>query len=269
MAFLERITRANCRLNDWFFPKEQVRYVRRFRELAADISRDAGVVLHLGSGPVDLSPYVGNRGQTTSLINLDLGLQDLQKNLGAWKVCADAEELPFRENQFGAICSEHVFEHFAAPERALTECYRILKPGGRLVVSGPNGRSYIALAARLTSLGFHNTVRRLNRKGNEECPEGFHTLYRFSTPGTIRRLALKSGFEVRAMERFVGEPCYTTFLPVLHLLFIAYHLVLERLCPRLGFHITAVTVLRKPTRHTVVGLPRLPLQQTQLRAGAR
>ncbi len=269
MALLESITRANRRLNGWFFPRERVRYVHRFRELACDLCRDGAMVLHLGSGPIDLGPALQVGGKRTALINLDLGLRDLQKNPGTWKLCADAGKLPFSEDRFDAICSEHVFEHFAAPERVLAECFRVLKPGGNLLVSGPNGRSYIALAARMTSLDFHDAVRHLNRDGNEGPNGGFRTFYRFSTPRTIRRLARQSGFEVTAVERFVGEPCYTTFLPVLHVLFIVFHLVLEKLSPLLGFHITAVAVLRKPLRYRAPGFPRLPAEQIQLGVAGR
>ncbi len=268
MALLEKITRANRRLNDWAFPRERVRYVHRFRDLACKVSGGGALVLHLGSGPVDLGADLERRGKRETLINLDLGLQDLQKNPGARKVCADAGMLPFSEERFDAICSEHVFEHFAAPELVLAECFRVLKPGGNLVVSGPNGRSYIALAARVTALDFHDTIRHLNRGGTEKASEGFRTFYRFSTPRTIRRLARQSGFEVRAVERFVGEPCYTTFLPLLHLLFIAFHLLLEKLSPLLGFHITAVAVLRKPLRHRAEGVPRPPAEQIQLGVAA-
>ena len=49
-----------------------------------------------------------------------------------------------------------------------------------------------------------------------------------------------------SIERFVGAPCYTGFLPLLHLGFIAYHLALERLKPIAGVHITSVAVFRKP-----------------------
>jgi ubiquinone/menaquinone biosynthesis C-methylase UbiE len=269
MALLDSITRANRRLNRWFFPGERVRYVRRFRELACDLSREGALVLHLGSGAVDLGSDLEKRGKRTATVNLDLDLEGLKKNPGARKVCTNAGELPFSEDRFDAICSEHVFEHFAEPERILAECFRVLKPGGSLVVSGPNGMSYIALAARITSLEFHDSVRHLNRDGNEEPSEGFHTFYRVSTPRTIRRLARQSGFELRAVERFVGEPCYTTFLPALHLLFILFHLVLEKLSPLLGFHITAIAVLRKPLRRAAAGVPRLPTEENRLTIGAR
>jgi predicted SAM-dependent methyltransferase len=269
MALMEPITRANRRLNDFFFPRERVRYVHRFRQSARNLSWDGALVLHLGSGPVDLGPVLEAGGKRMALINLDLSLRDLQKNPGSRKVCADAGKLPFSEDRFDAICSEHVFEHFAMPERVLAECFRVLKPGGSLVVSGPNGRSCIALAARVTSLDFHDRVRHLNYDGNDEPAEGFHTFYRFSTPRTIRRLARQSGFEVTSVEKFVGEPCYTTFLPVLHLLFIVFHLVLEELSPWLGFHITAVTVLRKPLRDRTAGFQSLPTEESRLMVGAR
>ena len=268
MALLQSITRGNRRLNRLFFPEERVRYVHRFRELARNLSGDGTLVLHLGSGPVDLGADLETGGKGPALINLDLGLHDLQKNPGSWKVCADAGKLPFRQDRFDAIFSEHVFEHFAAPEQVLAECFRVLRPGGSLVVSGPNGWSYIALAARVTSLEFHDRVRHLNRDGKEEPCDGFHTFYRFSNPRTIRRLARQSGFEVTAVERFVGEPCYTTFLLGFHLLFVAFHLVLEKLSPRLGFHITAVAVLRKPQQHSPAGFPHLPAEQVQVEVGA-
>lgn len=264
MSPLEWTSMANRKVNDWAFPKNRIRYVSRFRELAGTLSREGDLALHLGSGPKDVGACPGLERRGVRVINLDLSLQDLQKNPGASKVCADAEELPLPANRVDDIYSEHVFEHFAAPGQVLAECFRVLKPGGRLVVSGPNGWSYIALAARLTTLGFHNRVRRLNSGGGRELGNGFQTFYRFSTPRTMRRMAQESGFEVTAFERFVGEPCYTTFLPALHLLFVAYHMILERLRPLFGVHITAVAVFRKPScRAVAVSIPLALVEQGQ------
>jgi hypothetical protein len=52
------------------------------------------------------------------------------------------------------------------------------------------------------------------------------------------------------MQTFVDEPCYTAALPLLHLAFVLYHKILERLNPIFNFHITSVVVLRKAAEKT-------------------
>lgn len=245
MSFLSRVCEANRKLNNKFFPRTKPRYVDRFRELACELPRDDQLVLHLGSGRKDPGSYPELASRRPRVLNLDIGYRDLQKNPGRLRVCADAQALPLRSNSVDLICSEHVFEHFPRPQRVLEECYRVLVDGGYLVVSGPNGWSYIALLARVTPVSFHNLVHRLGNpsRGNEANP--WPTFYRFSTPLTIRRLARNTGFAVVSMQTFVGEPCYTTYLPLIHLAFIAYHKLLEKLNPIFNFHITSVVVLRK------------------------
>jgi ubiquinone/menaquinone biosynthesis C-methylase UbiE len=47
---------------------------------------------------------------------------------------ANAEELPFKDQSFECICSMGVLHHTPNPEKAIAEIFRILKPGGRLIV---------------------------------------------------------------------------------------------------------------------------------------
>lgn len=49
-------------------------------------------------------------------------------------VVADAHHLPFGDAVFDAVVTFNTFEHLADPERAAREIYRVLKPGGRLVL---------------------------------------------------------------------------------------------------------------------------------------
>lgn len=242
---LEHIKAFNERLNEGVFPRRTRNYVERFRDLTSELGGTAKVVLHLGAGRVDLEDVLPRSPFRPRLLTLDLSLEALRKNTAPWRVCGDAEALPLPSGSVDLIVSEHVFEHFPRPGACLRECCRILKQGGRLVVSGPNGWSYIALIARVTPLRLHQWVHLImSGDGNAEA---FATFYRFSHPRAMRRLAGQTGFEVVSMEKFVGAPCYTGFLPLLHLAFIAYHLVLEKLTPLFGFHITSVVVLKKKT----------------------
>lgn len=244
LSLISRVRAFNAKLNDLFFPPGTPSYVLRFRELAADLGARAEVALHLGAGSVNLESFVTSLASRPRLLTLDLSLEALRENTGSRRVCGDAEALPLPSRSVDLIVAEHVFEHFPRPEVCLRECHRVLKEGGRLVASGPNGLSYISLLARLTPLGFHRWVHRV-ASGNGKA-QVFPTLYRFSSPRVIHRLAAEAGFEITSLERFVGEPCYTGALPILHLAFVAYHLALEKLRPFFGFHITSVAVLRKP-----------------------
>jgi SAM-dependent methyltransferase len=49
-------------------------------------------------------------------------------------VVADAHHLPFADEVFEAIITFNTFEHLREPERAAAEIYRVLKPGGKLIL---------------------------------------------------------------------------------------------------------------------------------------
>jgi SAM-dependent methyltransferase len=51
---------------------------------------------------------------------------------------ADLLALPFDDASFDAVVSFQVIEHVSAPREFLAECARVLRPGGRLILSTPN-----------------------------------------------------------------------------------------------------------------------------------
>lgn len=47
---------------------------------------------------------------------------------------ADAQAIPFPDNTFDCVCSMGVLHHVPDTQKALDEIFRVLKPGGRLIV---------------------------------------------------------------------------------------------------------------------------------------
>lgn len=62
------------------------------------------------------------------LQNLDYITCDLNSPIADVK--ADIQDLPFEDNSFDVIFCNHVLEHVADDKKALSELYRVMKPGG-------------------------------------------------------------------------------------------------------------------------------------------
>jgi SAM-dependent methyltransferase len=61
---------------------------------------------------------------------------------------ADAS-LPFRGESVDALVASEVYEHLQAPGAFLDEVHRVLKPGGRLVLTTPNTESIVLVFLRI------------------------------------------------------------------------------------------------------------------------
>jgi ubiquinone/menaquinone biosynthesis C-methylase UbiE len=70
---------------------------------------------------------------TKAAIDLTEARFDLLGLQGTFQV-ANAEALPFADDTFDCVCSMGVLHHTPDTARAIAEIYRVLKPGGRLIV---------------------------------------------------------------------------------------------------------------------------------------
>lgn len=91
-------------------------------------------------------------------VGLDLSLKEInlakKRNCYANFVNANAANIPFRDNTFGTIISNCVFEHIADLSHAFTEIFRVLKPGGKYIFTAHSHlyNEYLFFSARLRSL---------------------------------------------------------------------------------------------------------------------
>jgi ubiquinone/menaquinone biosynthesis C-methylase UbiE len=72
---------------------------------------------------------------------LTAGKRLMEQLLYSSKVCfvqADAEYLPFFENEFASVISIRLLQHVARPRVVIRECKRVVKEGGTITVILPN-----------------------------------------------------------------------------------------------------------------------------------
>src|SRR5262245_12360668 len=132
------------------------RLTARFDELMNDydVARRTDVLVAQFLGPVDirgklvLDAGCGVGGLTRSLVAagarvvaLDVGAQlaaTTKQRYQCDAIVGTISTLGVRSNTFDAVLSSEAIEHTADPAAAVLELYRVVKPGGHLVVSTPN-----------------------------------------------------------------------------------------------------------------------------------
>ena len=107
---------------------------------------------------------------------------------------AAAERLPFADRSFDAVVSASVFHYVRRPETALAEMRRVLRPGGRLVLTDWSGDF---LTCRL--IGVYLRLRR----------RALHRIYRRQE---LRRLLAGVGFKSVDIELYRAGWCWGMWL---------------------------------------------------------
>jgi ubiquinone/menaquinone biosynthesis C-methylase UbiE len=97
-------------------------------------------VLDVGSGNgYVLSKYAAEGAEVFGIDITQAGIDLCRKrfdhlNLKGNFQVADAQALPFPDNTFDCVCSMGVLHHVPDTQKAIEEIYRVIKPGGRLIV---------------------------------------------------------------------------------------------------------------------------------------
>ena len=116
-------------------------YLRHYVELVIRYAPPRSKILDLGCGN-GISARLLNQADF-DVVGSDISplflkeAQDWENSRLRYQVC-DVMELPFENESFNVICSNELVEHLPDVETALTEMIRVVRKGGRIVISGPN-----------------------------------------------------------------------------------------------------------------------------------
>ena len=107
-------------------------------------------------------------------------------------VAGNLATLPFKSSTFQVVCLHWGIEHIQDPLTALKETYRVLKPGGRVVMMTTNTQHPFYFFVKITPHSFHKFVRKKLLEIEDE--EAFQTYYRANTPSQMNRILRQAGF---------------------------------------------------------------------------
>ena len=99
-------------------------------------------VLDVGCGSGVLLARMKSLGWEVRGVEVDPGGVAAARARGVTVHQGQLADAKFPDNHFDAVHSAHVIEHVHDPTHLLHECFRILKPGGKLVMLTPNTASY-------------------------------------------------------------------------------------------------------------------------------
>jgi SAM-dependent methyltransferase len=120
-------------------------------------------VLEIGCGRGGFSRYLAEHGADLvaadfSPAAVEMARRALDPHHRAEAIVADIEAIPFERDSFDLVLSLDTIEHVPHPTRAVAELVRVLRPGGRLVLTTNNYFGLIGLwRAAMTVAGFRFT----------------------------------------------------------------------------------------------------------------
>jgi ubiquinone/menaquinone biosynthesis C-methylase UbiE len=181
--------------------------VQLYKDVAKEISEEfipeneKFVILDIGAGPGFLTVEIASERPQAKIYGIDITMkwsEYIQQNKEHVDFClADINFLPFPENKFDLVISTGVLHALRGPEGALNECYRVVRPNGKVVIYDP-----IPLSHKRGPVSLENKIKRFIYKLYKKISPG-HPKY--MPPEKAREIITQTKFKNGTIERLRFE----------------------------------------------------------------
>jgi ubiquinone/menaquinone biosynthesis C-methylase UbiE len=184
-------------------------YNAMLAEVVAKVGLPRGsAVLDAGCGSGNLTRLLVEAGYQVEAIDSSKGMLERASSKCCGASCRLADlngSLPFADQTFDAVTCSNVLYSLPDPERALVELERVLKPGGRLILTTPMPHFSMGkiLSRHWEEKGSWGRARLLSRIPSLFLLAGFNVLilspeqkkkFHFFTPEQLELLLVKAGY---------------------------------------------------------------------------
>ncbi|TSC73337.1 MAG: ubiquinone biosynthesis protein UbiE [Parcubacteria group bacterium Gr01-1014_70] len=160
------------------------------------IEHAKGKCLEVGAGTGVISRALFEAGHEIASTDISLNMVEEMKKKDLDAVVCDAEKLPFSDASFDTVLASEMIYYLDHPETFLQEAWRVLKPGGTLLLSSANNRVarfYDLLRAVLRPFGLGGTY----------FDDPVHAFY---SEDELRHLVERAGFSAIQTKKILVLP---------------------------------------------------------------
>lgn len=147
--------------------------------------------------------------EAAMIVGADIDVPSLSAPSPIRRVACDLSLLAFPNETFDLVTCNMVVEHIAEPQKIFSEFFRVLRPGGIVVILTPNLYHFVNIVSLSTPFWFHQWV--LKKLGQRPPEDVFPTLYKCNTQRAMQDGLRRVGFSTQTVHMLPGRPRLVKF----------------------------------------------------------